>query len=334
MKKHSIFLLLALAANNALSIGNPFSSQQTDSCPIPQMVEINELNMVGPHPIELAVIFKNLKERKKIRNNQILLFGPSGTGKSKFAQEIAKYADCNFIEISGSNFIDVKDPIQRLASVFKQAKNGGSLFSNFDHSKPTVISIEEAHFISNQYDSSTEKTATALWTSLDRIKGSNVFVFLSTNHRDRLHPQLIRRLGPNEIKTKLPDETTRYNLFKFYLADFPELEEHFECFTKASDGGSHGEIEAACYEAINQSETALSRDYEAINQSETALSRDLVLSKIGKAINKQSNWEYINQILKKNPKVTEIGTAVVVAAIGTTAAIIKVIISSRSGSGD
>ena len=320
MKKHSIFLLLALAANNALSIGNPFSSQQTDSCPISQMVEINELNMVGPHPIELAVIFKNLKERKKIRNNQILLFGPSGTGKSKFAQEIAKAADCNFIEISGSNFTDGHSGIERLNNVFAQAKNGGPLVPNFDHSKPTVISIEEAHAISNQYKEATENLAITLWISLDRIKGSNVFVFLSTNHRDQLHPQLIRRLGPNEIKTELPDETTRYNLFKFYLADFPELEEHFECLTKASAGGSHGEIEAACYEAINQ--------------SKTALSRDLVLSEIGTAINKQSNWEYINQILKKNPKVTEIGTAVVVAAIGTTAAIIKVIISSRSGSGD
>ena len=192
MKKHSIFLFLALVANNALSIGNPFSSK-----PTPQMAEIKELDMVGPHPIKLALIFKSLRDRKKLWINQALLYGPSGTGKSKYAREIAKAADCNFIEIDCSGFIDVASGIKTLKDVFAQAKHGGPLLPNFDPSKPTVISIEEVNVISNQYKESTNNTAIALWASLDRIEGSNIFVFLSTNYREQLHPQLIRRLASN-----------------------------------------------------------------------------------------------------------------------------------------
>src|SRR3990167_8094756 len=308
MKKHSIFLLLALAANNALSIGNPFSSQQTDSCPIPQMVEINELNMVGPHPKKLAVIFKNLKERKKIRNNQILIFGPSGTGKSKFAQEIAKAADCNFIEISGSNFTDGHSGIERLNNVFAQAKNGGPLVPNFDNSKPTVISIEEAHAISNQYKEATENLAITLWTSLDRIEGSNVFVFLSTNYREQLHPQLIRRLASNEIKTELPDETARYNLFKFYLADFPELEDHFEAFVNTSAGASHAHIVKACGAAITSGN----------------VSPEAVLLKIATTINSPSAWESIQHYATEYPGLTKV-------AGGTTTTIVYYLIKKYLG---
>src|SRR3990167_2897367 len=272
------------------------------------MAEIKELDMVGPHPIKLALIFKSLRDRKKLWINQALLYGPSGTGKSKYAREIANAADCNFIKIYGSSFTNVKDPAQALANIFRQAKNGGPLFPDLDTSKPTIISIEEAHLLSNQYEASTKKIATALWLELDDIEGSNIFVFLSTNYREQLHPQLIRRLASNEIKTELPDETTRYNLFKFYLADFPELEDHFEAFIKTSSGASHAHIVKACGAAIKSGN----------------VSPENVLLEIATTINSRSAWESIKHYTTKYPGLSS-------AAGGTTTTIVYYIIKKYLG---
>src|SRR3990167_2922083 len=168
MKKHSIFLLLALAANNALSIGNPFSSQQTDSCPIPKMVNIKELDMVGPHPMELDDILKSLKNKVDTGLNRMLMYGPPGTGKSKYAEEIARIANCNFIQMSGPSLKGESNPIQKIINVFAQAR----LTYSLNPSKPTVISIEEVEVISNKFVESTKDLAATLWLELDKIKNN------------------------------------------------------------------------------------------------------------------------------------------------------------------
>ena len=251
MKKHSIFLLLSIVANNALSIGNPFRSKQADSCPIPQMIEIDELNMVGLHPMELDDILKSLKNRVDTGLNRMLIYGPPGTGKSKYAEEIARIADCNFIQMSGPSLKEEGNPIQKIINIFTQAQHGGPLVPSFDSSKPTVISIENLDAISNKFVESTKDAAAMLWLELDRIKNNkNIFVFLSTNHKELIHTQILSRMGPNKIETKLPDKATRQKLFKFYLASFPELEEHFEKFVKASNKASHKDIVRACSNAI------------------------------------------------------------------------------------
>ena len=297
MKKHSIFLLLTIAANY-ISAGYS----------IPQkMVDIDELNMVGPHPERITLPLKLLKNHSNMRINSMLVFGPSGTGRSKYAEEIARVADCNFIEVSGHEFASGNEPIQRLKNVFIQAKQGGSLVPNFDPSKPTVISIKDADAISNQYDEATANTAIALWASLDRIDNTNIFVFLSTQHPNRFHHQLLRRMGL-KVETKLPDEATRQKLFKFYLADFPELEEHFEKFVKASNKASHKDIARACSNAI-----------QTMHYQETILTPELVLIELAKEINTQSTWAYISELAKNNPILTVALTTGAVAAVVASA---------------
>ena len=305
MKKHSIFLLLAIVANNALSIGNPFRSKQADSCPIPQMIEIDELNMVGLHPMELDDILKSLKNRVDTGLNRMLIYGPPGTGKSKYAEEIAKIANCNFIIINGSNFTDGHSGIERLSNVFAQAQFGGPLIPNFDPSRPTVISIEEAHALSNKFQESTNNIAITLWLELDKIKNNkNIFVFLSTNHKELIHTQILSRMGPNKIETKLPDKATRQKLFKFYLASFPELEEHFEKFVKASNKASHKDIARACSNAI-----------QTMHYQETILTPELVLIELAKEINTQSTWAYISELAKNNPILAAALATVMIATV-------------------
>ena len=317
MKKHSIFLLLAIVANNALSIGNPFRSKQADSCPIPQMVDIEELNMVGPHPMELDDILKSLKNRVDTGLNRMLIYGPPGTGKSKYAEEIAKIANCNFIIINGSNFTDGHSGIERLSNVFAQAQFGGPLIPNFDPSRPTVISIEEAHALSNKFQESTNNIAITLWLELDKIKNNkNIFVFLSTNHKELIHTQILSMMGPNKIETKLPDKATRQKLFKFYLASFPELEGHFEKFVKASDKGAHRDIENACKAAIRHS-----------HNTNQILSPAIVIAELAKAIKSQTIMENINELSKNHP---DLGKAII-ATVGLTSAIIGIFTKTPGG---
>ena len=211
MKKHSLFLFLIFSAQGAFAIGNPFKWYSSVDDGMPDKVEIEELGAVGPHSLEFLTIIKSLKSGEIPYDNIILLYGPSGTGKTNYAKEIAKAAGCNFVHFNGA---DVKgkfvgDGKKALDNMIHEAYRGGSSCPNFDYNKRSALVIDEVDAFANHDGSSYGENGsgredyninTVLFNKIDEERDKkNLLIIMTTNNRDRIPHQLLNRI-PTQIE--------------------------------------------------------------------------------------------------------------------------------------
>ena len=288
MKKNKLFLLLLLLKqiNITAHIFKYSSSNLND-----ELVEIEEFDMVGPHPRAISIVLETLKKDGLFpKVNSLLLHGPSGTGKTKYAQEIAKALDCNFIKVSGSDLINkfVGQGAANIRELFEQAQRSEISF-NFDCRRKTILFIDEIDAFANKEEKNSSEhiqTSIALWTELDKIKGNNhIFVIMATNNKGRLPDPILNRVGGNQIEVGLPNKEKRIKLFEFYLKDFPEMACHFDNFAKVSKNLSNREIESACDNAII---------YSKVSGEE--LSKSIIIQHLEKSSN-PDNYNFLGKWL-------------------------------------
>jgi len=153
----------------------------------------------------------------------ILMDGPPGTGKTLLAKAIANEADAAFIEMSGSEFIEMY--------VGLGALRVRTLFDDARKQSPCVIFIDEIDAVGKRRNGGDgpmtsgndekDQTLNQLLAEMDGFKNNTgILVLAATNRRDILDPALLRPGRFDRIVSiPLPDMRSRQQILDLYLRE-------------------------------------------------------------------------------------------------------------------
>ncbi len=120
----------------------------------------------------------------------ILLFGPSGTGKTLLAKSVATESEANFISIRGPELLSkwVGESERGVREVFRRARQASPCVIFFDE----IDSLAPVRGLGGD-SMVTERVVSQLLTELDGIQSlSGVVVLAATNRMDMVDPALLR----------------------------------------------------------------------------------------------------------------------------------------------
>ncbi|CAB0001186.1 unnamed protein product [Nesidiocoris tenuis] len=182
----------------------------------------------------------------------LLLYGPSGTGKTLLAKAVATECSTTFFNISASSLISKwRGDSEKLVRV---------MFELARHQAPSTIFIDELDALASRRDRPSEHEASRRLKSefLVQLDGlleasENIFLLTTSNLPWDLDPAILRRLE-KKIMVDLPDDASRESLFRAFLpcnvnrylktdVDCAELAEN-------SEGYSCADIKLVCKEAL------------------------------------------------------------------------------------
>ncbi len=160
--------------------------------------------------MRLEETIKFLKYPKYLENFKIdspkgmLLYGPSGTGKTLLAKAFAHEANLPFIAVTGSDLLN----LSKIKSVFKKAKEYA----------PSIVFIDEIDALGTRSDNSNREIYINQFISeLDGFSSNideSIFVIAATNYKDKIDKAILR---PGRIElhiqiNSLDKEARRYFL--------------------------------------------------------------------------------------------------------------------------
>ncbi len=175
--------------------------------------------------VELPLLRPDLYEKAGIKPSKgILLYGPSGTGKTLLAKAVATESNANFISIKGPELISkwVGESEKHVREIFKKARQVA----------PCIIFFDEFDSISKQRGSlsdSTERVVNQLLAELDGIEElERVMVIAATNRKDLIDPSLLRsgRID-GHVELKVPDDKTRERIIEVHTKNMP-IDKNFD----------------------------------------------------------------------------------------------------------
>ncbi|MGC8652349.1 MAG: CDC48 family AAA ATPase [Candidatus Micrarchaeia archaeon] len=180
----------------------------------------------------------------------ILLVGAPGTGKTLLAKAVATERESNFISIKGPELLSkyVGESEKAVREVFRKAKQAA----------PCIIFIDEIDAIASTRGSEegdslvTERVVDTLLTEFDGLSElKNVVVLAATNRPDMIDPALLRPGRFDKIiEIPLPDEATRYAIFKVHTKKMPlDKDVKLDELAKATENYTGAEIENIVREA-------------------------------------------------------------------------------------
>jgi SpoVK/Ycf46/Vps4 family AAA+-type ATPase len=191
----------------------------------PEVEKIEIQGMAGKYPKQVAAIIEQLKDPKaRVGLNRLILYGPPGTGKSMLAKQMAKLANCEFIEFSGASAVNKYQGsgAEAIKNIFEEMR-----IRNKATGKRVVLDIEEvdgfvADYGSKGSDNGRDHLAATqeLWLNLDKIKNdSRFFVVCTTNKMKELHATFKDRFGQNIVEIPMPDAAMRKEVVDYHLRD-------------------------------------------------------------------------------------------------------------------
>jgi len=172
---------------------------------------------------EIIQFFKNPEKFIKVGATLprgVLLFGPPGTGKTMLAKAVATEAGVNFIQTSGSEYIELFVGVgaKRVRDVFTQARENS----------PCIIFIDEVDSLALQRGAMSDKsnmelhsTVNQLLSEMDGFVQSDKIVVLAATNKHTILDDAILRPGrfDRKIQVSLPEYETRLQILKFNLAN-------------------------------------------------------------------------------------------------------------------
>ena len=171
--------------------------------------------------VEVVDFLKNPEKFRKIGARTpkgVLLFGPSGVGKTLLAKAVAGEANVPFFSMAGSEFMEMLVGIgaSRVRDLFAQAKA----------SAPSIIFIDEIYAIGRQRGRSgmvgghdeREQTLNQILVEMDGFTpNESVMVLAATNRGDLLDPALLRPgRFDRRVTLDMPDKEGRVAILKIH----------------------------------------------------------------------------------------------------------------------
>ncbi len=183
----------------------------------------------------------------------LLLYGPSGTGKTLLAKAIANECHINFIAVEGPELFskwlgETEEGVREIFRVARQVAPCVVFFDQLD----AIAPVRGEHTGSK----TTERVVNQLLAELDGIEPlSHVVVIGATNRIDLVDPSLLRpgRFGTH-IFVPLPDEPGRSQIIKIHLGGVGferpgELDDILAYLMPRAEGFSGADLGQLCHEA-------------------------------------------------------------------------------------
>ena len=150
----------------------------------------------------------------------ILLYGPSGTGKTLLAKAVANESEANFISVRGPELLSkwVGESERAVREVFRKARQASPCIIFFDQ----IDALAPVRGLSGD-SMVTERVVSQLLTELDGIQPlSGVVVLAATKRIDMVDPALLRAGRFDKlIYVPLPDKPARLEIFKIHIKGKP-----------------------------------------------------------------------------------------------------------------
>lgn len=215
----------------------------------------------------------------------VLLVGEPGNGKTLLARAVAGEANCPFLSISGSDFIEVFVGVgaSRVRDLFAQARK----------SAPSIIFIDEIDAVGRHRGSGMgggnderEQTLNQLLSEMDGFETFKdpVIVIAATNRVDVLDKALLRPgRFDRSVVVPYPDLKSREEILKLHMKNFkvdPELDIHK--IARGTPGFSGADLANLINEAAI---FASKKDQDFANMADFEEARDkIILGKESKTI--------------------------------------------------
>lgn len=154
----------------------------------------------------------------------ILLYGPSGTGKTLLAKAVATESEANFISIRGPELLSkwVGESEKGIREIFKRARQASPCVIFFDE----IDSIASIRGI-NGDASDTQRIVSQILTEIDGMETLyGVIVLAATNRADMIDPALLRPGRFDKIiQIPLPDKIGRRQILEICTNTIPIVRE-------------------------------------------------------------------------------------------------------------
>jgi len=205
-----------------------------------------ELKEAIEWPLKTPEVFKRMGVRPP---RGILLYGPSGTGKTMLAKAVATESEANFISVKGPEVFSkwVGESEKHVREIFKKARQVS----------PCIIFFDELDAIAPRRGGADdsrvgERVVNQMLTEIDGLEEmSDVVVIAATNRPELLDSALLRPgRFDRHILTVPPDFKTRLEIFKIHTNGMPLTKDvDLEELAKRTEYFSGADIEAICREA-------------------------------------------------------------------------------------
>lgn len=166
------------------------------------------------HVTDITKAMKNIQHNGGFFQN-VLLYGPGGTGKTMISKKIAKEAGMNYVMMSGG---DLAQYIRRGEHVTEFNK----LMDSVEKSRhPTVLFIDEAEGLCRDRDHLQAELLELQNAFLNRTgtQSKKFMLILATNRKDDIDPAVLDRMD-YKISIDVPQQTEREKMIAMYARYF------------------------------------------------------------------------------------------------------------------
>jgi cell division protease FtsH len=208
------------------------------------------------YELEEVVEFLKSPERFEVAGAKVpkgvLLEGPPGTGKTLLARAVAGEAGVSFIQVSGSEFIQMFVGVgaSRVRDLFKLAKENS----------PCVVFIDEIDAVGRKRgeqfggggNEEREQTLNQILTNMDGFEKSDSIIVLAATNRVDILDSALTRSGrfDRKVQVGLPDIGGRRKILDVHLRNkFVEPDTDLEELAALTSGFSGADIENMANEA-------------------------------------------------------------------------------------
>lgn len=193
--------------------------------------------------------------------NGVLMYGPSGTGKTLIARAVANESGASFFSVQGPEILGsyLGQSEERLREIFKKAAE----------SAPSIIFLDEIDSIAPNRDSGTSgvesRIVAQLLTLMDGLNDRDgVIVIGATNRENSIDPAL-RRPGrfDREIEIGVPGRDARKEILDVHTRNMPIADDvSTDYLASITQGFVGADLAALCKEGAMQSLSSMIGEFD------------------------------------------------------------------------